>query len=309
MPYPQTKLNRPAPAAFILRVLFKSLSLQFAVFALLIATACADHPPLPLALENPDSPWRLIANERTLADGLKLVAVLMPRTGAPARALVFNRSASEPETDPLPAFAAQIRSAVVSIPAIRLESQAAERLGYKGQLTRFTCQASDGAYQCEIFTFATGAERWGILQIIRDDFSNLPTAFAALKPQKPVAAGALAVAPFRVKADPITSFPLSLQVLRDPDGVHLARILVTEVPPDSSTEKAGVKVGDEILSLDDRAVSSFAQGVGRRSELGLLLIDRPPGTRLTLEIITPGESAPRRVILESAHPTGALRPW
>jgi hypothetical protein len=300
-------LNRPAAASFIFRVLFKSLSLQLAVFALLIATARADHPPLPLALENPDGPWRMIANERTLADGLKLVAVLMPRAGAPARGLIFNRSASEVEPVPLPTFAAQIRSAVLSIPATRLESQTAERLGYEGQLNRFTCQASDGVYQCEIFAFATGSERWGILQIIRDDLTNLPTAFAALKPEKPIAAGALAVAPFRVKADPITSFPLSLHVTRDPGGVRLARILVTEVPPDSSTEKAGVKVGDEILSLDDRAVSSFAQGVGRRSELGLLLIDRPPGTRLTLEIITPGDSAPRRVILESAHPTGALR--
>ena len=289
-------------------MLFKSLPLQLALFALLIATARAGHPPLPLALENPDGPWRLIANERTFPDGLKLVAVLMPRAGGPARALVFNRSASEPETVPLPAFAAQIRSAVLSIPATRLEPQAALRLGYEGQTTRFECQAGDGVYQCEIFVFATGSERWGILQIIRDDLSKLPTAFASLIAAKPVAAGALAVAPFRVKADPITSFPLSLQVLRDPTGARLARILVTEVPPDSSTEKAGVKVGDEIISLDDRAVSSFAQGVGRRSELGLLLIDRPPGTRLTLEIITPGDSAPRRVI-QSDRPTGPLRPW
>lgn len=302
-------MNRLAPTLLIFRVFLKLLPFQLALFALLIATGRADHPPLPLALENPDGPWRLIANERTLPDGLKLVAVLVPRASAPARGLVFNRSASEPETDPISTFAAQIRSAVLSIPATGLESQAAERLGYEGQLTRFTCQASDGVYQCEIFVFATGAERWGILQIIREDLAALPTAFAALKPEKPVAAGALAVAPFRVKADPITSFPLSLQVLRDPTGARLARILVTEVPPDSSTEKAGVKVGDEILSLDDRAVSSFAQGVGRRSELGLLLIDRPPGTRLTLEIITPGDSAPRRVVLESARPTGPLRPW
>jgi S1-C subfamily serine protease len=147
------------------------------------------------------------------------------------------------------------------------------------------------------------------LQIIREELTALPSAFASLVAAKPVAAGAVAVAPFRVRADPITSFPISLKVIADSNNDRIASILVTEIPADSLTERAGVKAGDEILSLDDRAVRTFAQGVGRRSELGSVLIDRPPGTRLTLEILSPGDSAPRRVTIESAQPTGGFRWW
>ncbi len=305
----QTRLNHPAPKLCLFPVSIQSPLLRLVLFVLFSAVARGDHPPLPLALENPEGPWRLLSRERAFDDGLKLVAVLMPRAAAPARALIFNRSASDSDPVPLPALVDQVIAIVLSAPTTRPETHAAERLGYPGQLTRFEVRATDGAYRCEIFAFATGAERWGILQIIREELTALPSAFASLVAAKPVAAGAVAIAPFRVKADPITSFPLSLKVIPDSNTDRIARILVTEIPSDSSTEKAGVKVGDEILSLDDRAVRSFAQGVGRRSELGLVLIDRPPGTRLTLEIISPGDSAPRRVMLESAKPSGGFRWW
>ena len=283
--------------------------LRLILLILFGAVGRGDHPPLPLALENPDGPWRLLPRERAFDDGLKLVAVLTPRAAAPARALIFNRSASDSDPGQLPAFVDKVIARVLSAPITSLETHAAERLGYPGQLTRFEVGATDGVYRCEIFAFATGAERWGILQIIREELTALPSAFASLVAAEPVAAGAVAVAPFRVKAEPITSFPLSLKVIADSNNDRIARILVTEIPADSLTERAGVKVGDEILSLDDRAVRTFAQGVGRRSELGSVLIDRPPGTRLTLEILSPGDSAPRRVTIESAKPTGGFRWW
>ncbi len=301
---PQTELNRPAPTFSIFRVSFKLLPPALALLALLAGAARADHPPLPFALENPDGPWRLREVERTLDAGLKLVGVLAPPGGA-VRALVFNRSATE--TDPVPPFAEQILSAVLKVPATPLDSQAAERLGYAGHFFRYESKTDDEVYHCEVFVFSTGQDRWGILEFVRPEAATSPRVFAALKAAKPVAAGALGITPFRVQADPITSFPIALKVHNDGTGARIGRIFVTEVPPDSATEKAGVKIGDEILALDGRAVSAFAPGVGRRSELGLLLIDRPPGTHLTLEIITPGDPAPRSVTLVSAKPSGGFR--
>jgi len=280
-------------------VAFLRASIVFFGFALFAPALRAALPLLPFTLDDPDNRWRLVTSERTLDGGLKLAAVMGPRHG-PAQMLVFNATADDESPLPPPDFAARLRSAVISAPVSELRHSTTTRIGYTGHLEQFATSVADATYRCELFAFAVGRERWALLQI--QPATGGParvSLFTLLKPAAPVPAGALAVAPFKVKEDPLTSFPISLHVRRDPANERLSHIYVTDVPSDSSTERVGVKVGDEILRIDGRAVTDFRTGVDRGSELGRILVNRPPGSVVDLEIITPGDPSSRRVRIES----------
>jgi hypothetical protein len=256
-------------------------------------------------LEDPDGHWRLIPSDRQLAGGLHLVAAMVPRVG-PIRLLAFHEP---PATtgESLATFAERLRGRLIADPPLRLQTAPARRLGYAGHLLRFDSEREGVTFACELFTFANEAGRWAILQITAPSPKE-PPPFEALVKAKPVPAGAVALAPFRVHENPVTSFPLSLRVQRNQQNDHIERMFVTEVPEDSSTDRAGVKVGDEVLSLDRRSIKAFSGGLGRKSELGQVLIDRRPGAQVEFELLTPGAAKPRFVTLTAGQPANSLRP-
>ena len=276
-----------------------------ALWVVLGAPARAEPPPLPFALDDPDGHWRLIPSDRQLAGGLHLVAAMVPRVG-PIRLLAFHEPPAA-ETEPLATFAERLRGRLIADPPLRLQSAPGRRLGYAGHLLRFDSEREGMTFACELFTFAAETGRWAILQIT-PPAAKEPPPFDALVKAKPVPAGAVALAPFRVHENPVTSFPLSLRVQRNPQTDHVERMFVTEVPEGSSTDRAGVKVGDEVLSLDRRPIKEFAGGLGRRSELGQILIDRRPGAQVEFELLTPGDPKPRHITLTAGQPAKSLFP-
>ena len=266
-----------------------------------LGVARAEPPPLPFRLDDPDGHWRLVPTERTLSGGFKLVGLVAPRSG-PAQLLVFTAPAADSDAETIAEFGARLRATVIKLPAVNLSSRPDQKVGYTGQLEHFECLHEGARFACELFVFAAANERWGLVEIAPAGTAVPPSIFSILQRAAPVPPGATALAPYRVQDNPLTSYPVSLRVQRNHTTDRVEKIVVTEVPPDSTTERAGVKVGDEILRINGRPVVEFGGGVGRRSELGRILVDRPPGSTVELDLITPGEPAPRHVKLTAGQP-------
>jgi serine protease Do len=75
-----------------------------------------------------------------------------------------------------------------------------------------------------------------------------------------------------------------------------AGVLVKEVFPNSPADKAGIQVGDLILSIDGRRLQSF-------DELRSKVVGAPAGTSLRLEIERAGQSREMTVVIEE-QPAG-----
>jgi hypothetical protein len=296
-----------APHVLPRDVLSLRIPLWLALPIALAAPICAQVPSLPFTLDDPDAHWRLTPYERKLANGFEAVAAIASRNGA-IRMVIFKSAGSQKSAEPLADYAERLRKIVVREPTANLRTATTKRIGYKGQLLSIDAPRVDGTYQCEIFAFAVGDDCWSLLQITPPGSKNA-SPFASLKKAAPVPAGAVALTPFRVQEDPVTSFPISLRVTRDNRQDHLDHIFVTDVPEGSITEQVGVKIGDEILRIDGRPVVEFSGGLGRRSELGKILIDRRPGSTVELALRSAGEKDTRNVTLIAGQLRDQLRRW
>ncbi len=283
------------------------LSLWIVFLGLLHGSLVAQTTLLPFTLEDPQGIWRLAPSERELNQGIRLVARIAPQNG-PVRLLVFNYTTPLGITRTLAEFAELIRGEIIVLPISGLTANTANHFDHEGLTQNFDCVSDGSKIRCSLFVYADDRDFWAFLEVSPPN-STTPSPFPALKKAKPAPAGAFALQPFRVHEDAITSFPISLRLARNPNSNDVARLFVTEVPPNSSTELAGVKEGDEILSLDSRAITTFKGTISRQSELGKLLIDRRPGATLEIEIISRGETQPRRVILVAGQPSNFQRRW
>jgi len=281
------------------------LSLGLIFLTLLPSFVIAQTTLLPFTLEDPQGLWRLAPSERELTKGIRLVARIAPQAG-PVRLLVFNATTPLGVPRTLAEFAELIRSEIIILPISHLTTNDENHLGHDGLFQHFECMSEGASIHCTLFVYADDRDCWAFLEVTPPK-STIGSPFAALKKAKPAPAGAVALQPFRVHEDAITSFPISLRVARNPQSDSVAHLVVTEVPPNSSTELAGVKEGDEILALDNRAITTFKGALSRQSELGKLLIDRRPGSTLEIEVITPGETQPRRVTLVAGQPSNFFR--
>lgn len=102
-----------------------------------------------------------------------------------------------------------------------------------------------------------------------------------------------------VRTTPNISYPIDLSIRRDPSSLKVVRIFITKVWDDPYAENAGLQVGDEIIRINGRAVTEFDARIGQQTELGRLLLNRDPGDRLNLDVVT------RRVqstTLRAIHP-------
>ncbi len=271
------------------------LSLWGIFLALLQGPLVAQTTLLPFTIDDPKGLWRLAPSERELNQGIRLVGRIAPQNG-PARLLVFNYTAPLGVPRTLAEFADLIRGEIIVLPISHLTTNTEKHLDHEGLTQNFECVSEGASIRCSLFIYADDRDFWAFLEVTPPN-TTTASPFLALRKAKPAPAGAVALQPFRVHEDAITSFPISLRVTRNPQNDSVAHLVVTEVPPNSSTEYAGVKEGDEILSLDDRAITTFKGMISRQSELGKLLIDRRPGAMLEIEIISRGETQPRRVIL------------
>lgn len=105
--------------------------------------------------------------------------------------------------------------------------------------------------------------------------------------------------PMKITGTPIISFAVNIRIYMDPDTRKVDRLFITKVWPDSDAERAGLQVGDEILTLDGKAVREFDAQVSVNTPLGKIFLDRAPGEPLKLEVIT---RRTEKVTLRARHP-------
>ena len=83
-------------------------------------------------------------------------------------------------------------------------------------------------------------------------------------------------------------------------------LVVASVKPGSPAHKAGLKVDDQLLSLDGRAIDTVEQ-------MGQLLDERPPGARVAFQVLRNGQREKLTAVLaardgdRAAGPTAAAR--
>lgn len=304
---PVIAVESHAPAALPRGVPSPRFLPSLALLVASVAPLSAQVPGLPFILDDPDAHWRLAPLGRVLADGVETVAAIAPRVG-PVELLVFKAPGAAKTPESLAAFADRLRKIAVLEPTARLRSAPARKIGYAGHLLSLDAPRAGGTSACTIFVFTADGDYWGLLQIVPPG-AHTSAPLDALQKAAPVPAGAVALAPFRVQEDPVTSFPIGLRVTRHNDVDRIGRILVNNVPAGSVTEQLGVKLGDEILRIEGRPVTSFAGGLSRRSDLGKILLARRPGSTLELELISPGEHESRSVTLTAGPTLAPMRRW
>lgn len=96
----------------------------------------------------------------------------------------------------------------------------------------------------------------------------------------------LVLEPFKVNETPLISYAIDIAIYVDPKTKKVTRIFITRVIEDTDAERAGLKPGDEIVSLDGVPVKGMEPKVGPDSPLGQFLLNRDHGERLNFEIIT-----------------------
>lgn len=96
---------------------------------------------------------------------------------------------------------------------------------------------------------------------------------------------AIELEPFKVHEKPIISFAVDIVVRNDPATGRVTRIFITRVLPRTDAERAGLREGDEIVSLDGVAVKGLDATVAAGSPLGRFLLGRDPGDTLTFGVV------------------------
>lgn len=111
-------------------------------------------------------------------------------------------------------------------------------------------------------------------------------AFSPARAAAPAKAPPVKLAPFVVKSDPVNSYAFDLLVNIDKATRKIMRLTITGVQADSDAARAGLQPGDQIVKINGQDVTSLSPQTGPDSELNRLLLNRPPGESLRLEVLT-----------------------
>lgn len=101
----------------------------------------------------------------------------------------------------------------------------------------------------------------------------------------PAESEAVAMPALVVKDNALCSFGIGVQAIGNLETKEISRLLITDVWEGSEAEKLGLKAGDEILSINGIKVSALKGGTKRGGDLFELLINRPRGARLKIEVL------------------------
>jgi membrane-associated protease RseP (regulator of RpoE activity) len=82
----------------------------------------------------------------------------------------------------------------------------------------------------------------------------------------------------------VCSFGFGLMASWDPKTQRVGRIFITEVNANSTAERLGLKRGDEILAINGKKVADLKGGNKPGSDLFALLVNRPAGELIDLEV-------------------------
>jgi len=105
--------------------------------------------------------------------------------------------------------------------------------------------------------------------------------------------------PVIVTADSRLSFGFSLRLVREETGNRILAMYIDRVQEESDAQRKGLEAGSQVLSIDGRAVSEYEGTFRIGSELHRILIGRPEGARVTLEVRPLGANTkPNKITIE-----------
>jgi hypothetical protein len=268
-------------------------------FAILLAGPAANGAPLPVSIDAYDGHWRPEAVRAEVAPGITFEAVVT-HVGAPDRLILFSSRKTDDQPGSLAAFAQRLKNSFTAFHCADLTEMDSTRMGFAGRDLRFELANATLALDCELFVFAGEESWWGVLYAKpRNAPMTAEAAFSLLHKNAPQPPDVVALAPVRVKGIPVSDFPISLEIIRNPAGDRVAEIVVSDVPAGSATEQAGVRVGDAIVAIDGRKTGDFAAGLGKDDELGRIFLNRTPGETVRLEIQPADSRKPFSVTLRA----------
>jgi S1-C subfamily serine protease len=113
---------------------------------------------------------------------------------------------------------------------------------------------------------------------------GLPAALASEPEDPPTVPGVIHLPELEVKTTAYCNFGFGIVVFGDVKAGTISRVLIDEVKPDSAASRMGLQRGDEILSVNGMRVADMKGGMKGGSDLFRLLINRPAGVRIDVEV-------------------------
>lgn len=89
---------------------------------------------------------------------------------------------------------------------------------------------------------------------------------------------------FEVTTRAYCNFGFGIVVVANSETGEISRIIIDGVLPDSGAERIGLRKGDEILSVNGMNVANMKGGMKGGSDLFGMLINRPYGERIDVEV-------------------------
>ena len=251
---------------------------------------------LPFFIDSPDGVWRMTAINRPLPVDLVMEAVVR-RSGGNSRFIILSSAKAEPGEEWLKAFVTRLKSTLAGDLHVTAVEKNDAQMGFEGRHLQFELSDDKQAYESELFVFVHEKTGWGVLYLQPKGSPVTAAPFEVLRKDTPVPSDAVALPPFRIQDQPLTGFPISLEVSSNPVTGRVSKILVSDVPPGSITELAGVRIGDEIITVNGKKSEEYASGLGKGTELGLIFLNRKEGDKVQFQLKPRGKGKPRTVTL------------
>ena len=89
---------------------------------------------------------------------------------------------------------------------------------------------------------------------------------------------------YQVKGEAVCAFGFGVGGTREPETHKIKRLFITAVTIGSEAERAGLQIGDEILSINGKKVDGMDGTREASSELFELLVNKTPGQTIALEV-------------------------
>ena len=107
----------------------------------------------------------------------------------------------------------------------------------------------------------------------------------------------LVLEPMMVYGDTRLAFGFGLRITRIENPRVVLDLVVDRVQVGSDAERKGLRPGSKIVSINGRDVSQYEATFEHGSELNRILVDRPEGARVTMQVLVPGKKKPQTLTI------------
>jgi C-terminal processing protease CtpA/Prc len=115
-------------------------------------------------------------------------------------------------------------------------------------------------------------------------FGLIAPLLPAAEPAKPAPEETIELPKFSVKGVPVCSYGIAIAGIRDQATRQIKRLFITDVSPDSTAARNGLREGDEIIAINGLKVAGMDGTMKPGSQL-FDLINQPEWREIKLEVI------------------------